>query len=298
MKNKKIITIVIFILILIILITIANLLKQAKKQDDANFKILTSFYPIYIMTTNITDGASGVDVSNMAEHITGCIHDYTLTVADLRKFEDADVFIQNGKKLESFTDKIIELYPNVKIIESGENVDNLIEDEEEINAHIWLSIDNYISQINNIASNLSKLNPENAEIYAKNRTEYLEKLNKLKIEYNTIINLQNKKAICLNDSLEYLLNDMKIDVTSIETNHEESVLSAETLRNIINKMKKENIKTIFVDKDDNIKTAQILADETEAKIYTLDSGMSGNGIKEDYINVMQYNLEVLRNIQF
>ena len=297
MKNKKIITIVMIILILSIFITIGNLIKKDKK-EKTNFQILTSFYPIYIMTTNITEGASGVEVSNMAEHITGCIHDYTLTVADLRKFEDANVFIQNGKKLESFTDKIIELYPNVKIIESGENVDNLIEDEDEINAHIWLSIENYISQINNIANNLSKLNPENAEIYAKNRTEYLEKLNKLKIEYNTIINLQNKKAICLNDSLEYLLNDMKIDVTSIETNHEESVLSAETLRNIINKMKKENIKTIFVDKDDNIKTAQILADETEAKIYTLDSGMSGNGIKEDYINVMEYNLEVLRNIQF
>lgn len=297
MKNKKIITIVMIILILSIFITIANLIKKDKK-ENTNFQILTSFYPIYIMTTNITEGASGVEVSNMAEHITGCIHDYTLTVADLRKFESADVFIQNGKDLESFTNKITELYPEVKIIESGENVDNLIEDEDEINAHIWLSMDNYISQINSIANNLIQLNPENAEVYAKNKAKYLEQLNKLKVEYDNITNVRNKKAINLNDSLEYLLGDMQMDVTTIETNHEESVLSAETLRNIINKMKDENIKAIFIDKDDNAKVAQILSDETGAKIYTLNSGMSGDGLKEDYITVMKYNLEVLKTIQF
>ena len=297
MKNKKIITIVMIILILSIFITIGNLIKKDKK-EKTNFQILTSFYPIYIMTTNITEGASGVEVSNMAEHITGCIHDYTLTVADLRKFESADVFIQNGKDLESFTDKITELYPEVKIIESGENVDNLIEDEEEINAHIWLSMDNYISQINSIAKHLIQLNPENAEVYDKNKAKYLEQLNKLKVEYDNITNVRNKKAINLNDSLEYLLGDMQMDVTTIETNHEESVLSAETLRNIINKMKDENIKAIFIDKDDNAKVAQILSDETGAKIYTLNSGMSGDGLKEDYITVMKYNLEVLKTIQF
>ncbi len=297
MKNKKIITIVIFILVLLISIAIGNL-SNRDKNENTNFKILTSFYPIYIMTTNITDGASGVDVSNMAEHITGCIHDYTLTVADLRKFEDADVFIQNGKELESFTDKIIDLYPNVKIMESGENVDNLIEDEDEINAHIWLSIDNYVSQINSIVSNLSKLNPENKEIYEKNGTQYIEKLNKLKEEYDKIINIKSKKAICLNDSLEYLLNDMQIDVTSIETNHEESVLSAEKLRNIVNKMKDEKIKVIFIDQDDSTKTAQVLSEETGAKVYTLNSAMNGDGTKDDYLRVMEENLKILSNVKF
>lgn len=298
MKNRKIITIVIFILILIILITIANLLKKTNKKDNTNFKILTSFYPIYVLTTNITDGAKQVEVSNMADHITGCIHDYTLTVADLKKFENADVFIQNGKNLESFTDKILELYPEVRIIESGENVDNLIENDDEINAHIWLSIENYISQINSISNNLSKLNPENADVYAKNSAEYIKKINSLKDEFAKIIGIKNKKAICLNDSLEYLLNDMQIDVTSVETNHEESVLSAKNLKSIIDKMKNENIQVIFIDKDDDTKTAQILSEETGAKIYTLNSGMNGDGEKDDFVKVMEYNLKILESVEF
>ena len=145
MKKRNILITFFIVVILVILIVLANLLKKEENKNN-KFEILTSFYPIYVMTLNITDGAENVEISNMAQHLTGCIHDYTLNTADLRKFENADVFIQNGKGLESFTDKIIELYPDVEIIDSAENVDNIIQDDEEANAHIWLSIDNYINQ--------------------------------------------------------------------------------------------------------------------------------------------------------
>lgn len=292
MKNKKIITIAILILILIILIAVGNLVKDEKK-DDSNFNILTSFYPIYVMTTNITDGANNVEVSNMADHLNGCIHDYTLNTSDLRKFENADVFIQNGKELESFTEKIIELYPDVRIIETSKNISKLIQDEEEVNPHIWLSINNYIEQINSITEGLSELNPENRDIYINNSLKYKNRLNELKSEYSSIENVSGKKAICLNEALVYLLNELEIDVESIETDHEQASLSAQNIKDIIEKMKKENIKAIFIDKSDNRKTAETLSAETGAKIYVLDSGMN-----DDYIKIMKENLEVLKNVEF
>ena len=125
MKTKKIIATLIIVIAIISLIIYSNFNKR-EKQDKDKIKILTSFYPIYIMTLNITKGANNVEVSNMAEKLTGCIHDYTLTTTDLRKFEDADIFIQNGAGLESFTDKITSSYGNVKIISAAENVTNFI----------------------------------------------------------------------------------------------------------------------------------------------------------------------------
>lgn len=295
MKKRNILISFLIVAILVIFIVLANLLKKEKNKNK-NFKILTSFYPIYVMTLNITDGADNVEVSNMAEHLTGCIHDYTLNTSDLRKFESADIFIQNGQGLESFTDKIIGLYPDVEIIDSAKNVDNIIQDDEEANAHIWLSIDNYINQVNEIAEKLSRLNPENETVYLKNKNAYIEKLNNLKSEYEEI-NISKNKAICINEALEYLLEEVGIEVTTIETDHEQSILSAENLKNIIEKMKQENIKVIFIDNDDNDRTAKTLAQETNAKIYTLKSGMSGDNDKDSYLKIMKENLDVLKNIE-
>ena len=296
MKKKNIIVISIIILILLLVIIVSNLNKKEKIQDN-KFRILTSFYPIYIMTLNITDGAQNIELSNMAENIVGCIHDYTLNTADLRKFEKADVFIENGKSLENFTDKIVSLYPDVHIIESAENVDKLIENEE-INAHIWLNVDNYILQTSKIAEDLSKLNPENSEIYLKNSKNYIEQLNNLKQEFEEIKQKDNKKSICLNEALDYLLEELDIESQTINSDHEQSALSAEVIKSTIEKMKNENIKIIFVDKNDNTSTAKVLANETGAKIYTLNSGMNGDKNKDEYLKVMRENIQVLKNIEF
>lgn len=296
MKKKSITIMTSIIVIFLIIVLLANLTKKETKKDS-NFKILTSFYPVYIMTLNITDGAKNIKLNNMAESHTGCIHDYTLRTTDLRKFETTNVFIQNGKDLESFTDNIVSLYPNVKIIESAENVENVLQDEDEINAHIWLSIDNYIKQVEKIAEDLEILNPENKAVYEKNAKKYIEKLNNLKQEYKEL-NVQNKKAICLNEALEYLIEDLNIEGDTINTDHEQSALSAETIKSTIEKMKDENIKVIFIDKNDNTSTAEVLAEESGAKIYTLDSGMSGDNNKDNYLNVMRNNLQILKNIEF
>ena len=61
-------------------------------------------------------------------------------------------------------------------------------------------------------------------------------------------------------------------------------------------MKEENIKMIFIDKDDDTKTAESLANETGAKIYKLDSAMHGNAEKNAYIEAMKFNYNTLLNV--
>lgn len=38
----------------------------------------------------------------MTKPQTGCLHDYQMTPADMKKLENADVFIANGAGMESF----------------------------------------------------------------------------------------------------------------------------------------------------------------------------------------------------
>lgn len=294
-KYIKYITAICLIIILVSILIITNKNKK-EKEDDGKFKIVTSFYPIYVMTSNIVEGANNIELTNMADTNVGCIHDYTLTALDMKKVENADVFIENGLGLESFTDKIVESNKNVQIIDSSKNIGNIVYDDDEVNPHIWTSISNYITQVENVQKDLSEKNPENASIYEKNAKEYIQKLLDLKAKYNEQLDyLKGKTAVSLNESFDYLGNEIGLNLTSIHTSHEESALSAENLKNIINTMKQNETKIIIVDINDDLKNAQTIANETNAQIYMLDSGLTGDLSKEAYINSMNSNLEKLKN---
>ena len=297
MKSKKAISILILIVMVVILLVYGAINSNKTKQSDEKIRILTSFYPIYIMTLNITNGVNNVEVSNMADKLNGCIHDYTLTTTDLRKFETANIFIENGAGLESFTDKIVNSYKDLKVIYAAQNVTNFIySDDNESNSHIWLSIENYKNEVQTIASKLSEIDEANSGLYNANANQYIEKLNELQSKFKQL-DLSNKKAICLDESLEYLLKENNIDETLIETDHDQASISAELIKETISKMNSEEIKAIFIDKNDSDKLAKALQNETGAKIYVLNSGMNGEKNLNSYIDLMNQNYEILKDLQ-
>lgn len=297
MKKKVIIGIVICFVVLATII-LGNLINK-KENDSSNIKIVTSFYPIYIMAMNLTDGIEDVKVDNMADKYIGCIHDYTLTTADLKKFEDANIFIENGMGMENFSGKIINSYPDIKVINSSEKITSYIKDENEnTNAHFWTGIENYILQVETIAGKLIEIDSKNAEKYEENKNKYISELEKLKKEYeNKLADLKDEKVISLNETFSYLFLDLEMNEILIETDHEQSSLSAENVKELIDKIKKENIKYIVIGKNDSKLNAETLARETNAKIYRLNDCMSGDNDKNSYINAMKENLEALETMK-
>lgn len=165
-KIVKIIIIALCIILVIGLIVWRNIVRNNEENiSDDNTKIVTSFYPMYIIAENITKGANEIELTNMADMNVGCLHDYTLTTEDMKKIENADIFIENGLGMENFISKILETNNNLKIVDSSTGVENLISEENETNAHIWTSIENYILQVKNITEGLKTFDTKNADIY-------------------------------------------------------------------------------------------------------------------------------------
>ncbi|MCI9246312.1 MAG: zinc ABC transporter substrate-binding protein [Clostridia bacterium] len=297
MKKKISITILVIVVMIIAICVMGNMIGKSQENNNGQFRIVTTFYPIFIMTSNITQGAQNIELVNMADMNAGCLHDYTLSTTDMKKLEKADVIVQNGLGLENFMDKIWNTYSEIKVIDSSKNITSKIEENGEANNHIWTSLSNYIIQVEEIANRLSQINPENEEVYKRNKESYIKQLKELQERYQTeLTNLKGKKAVCLNEAFSYLAKEVGLEIISIETNHEESSLSAEKMKELIEIMKKENIKSILVDKEDNLKSAQTLANETGAKIYELQSGLTGDGSNDSYLHIMKNNLMTLKEI--
>ena len=282
-------------ILIIVLLVILNINKRNKaSMDDGITKIVTSFYPMYIIAENITDGANNIELENMADVNVGCLHDYTLTTEDMKKIEKADIFIINGLGMENFIKKAMESNDKMTVIDSSKDITNVIKDDEETNAHIWTNIDNYILQVKNISEQLIKLDNKNAEIYKKNTDAYVKELEELKDTYlDNLKELKGKKAISLNEAFDYLGQELGMEMTTIETDHEESTMSAEMLKTIIDKVKQEKIEIIIIDKDDNESNAKAIADETGAKIFKLNSGLKGSIEKNAYIEQVKENMQIL-----
>lgn len=293
MRKKIVISIILIVLIISALFF--GKTKKVNENDENQFKIVTSFYPMYIIALNITDGAENIKLENMADVSVGCLHEYTLVTKDLVKLENADVFIQNGLGVELFMDKVISNYPNINIIDSSVNVqdENVMHEDDEENGHIWLNIDNYITQVQTISEGLCTLDSKNVDIYRKNTDEYIKKLEKLKEEYDSF-EFTNKTVISFNEAFEYLLDYLNIETIEIKAEGEESTMSAKTLSEIIDKANEENITTILLDKNDNTRDAKIIENETNCTIQNLNSGLYGNFEKDAYINQMHENLQKLQ----
>lgn len=284
----------VFVIVLIILIILAVVYcNKNELSENDKFEIVTSFYPLYIMTLNITDGIDNVSVSNMTNNNVGCLHNYTLQTSDLKTLSKADLFIMNGLGIEMFTDKISEEYPDLEIIDTSTIELDLIRDSEGLNGHVWNDIDNYIEQVEVILNSLCAEDPENTEKYTANAEAYMQKLNLLK--QNSYIAKEGTTVVSCNEALAYLLNDVGLDFIEVYTDHEQSALSSENLSKVIDEVKEKNVKAIFIEKNDDRKTAEIIANETGAKIYELDANLSGEMNKDAFINSMTNNYNILKD---
>ncbi len=300
----------IFFLTLIVLVAILVGCSNTKEYEENNtFNIVTSFYPMYIATSNIVDGVEGVKLTSLASPDVGCLHDYQLTVNDMITLEKADAFVINGGGMESFLDKAISNYPELKIInafvddeeiESGEieehQDDNHTghEHEHDKNAHVWVSVSLYIEQVEKICDELEKINPENAEIYEKNKTNYIEKLEKLRQEmHNKLDKLQKKNIVTFHEAFYYFAKEFNLNIVSVIEREPGTSPSAGELVDIIKEIESKDVNAIFVEPQYLKTAANTISSETGIGVYELDPVVSGNFEKDAYEQKMRKNLDVL-----
>ena len=98
-------------------------------ENSEKLQVVTSFYPVYLLAQAVTEGAEKVDLLNMAQPQTGCLHDYELTISDMKLLEGADVLIINGGGMEGFLEQAVERYPQLVIVDTSAGIE-LLEEEE------------------------------------------------------------------------------------------------------------------------------------------------------------------------
>ena len=142
--------------------------------------VVTSFYPVWLLTRSLTDGLDGITVRNLAAPETGCLHDYSLRPSDMAVLSRADALLINGAGMESFLPVVLDACPDLIVIDASEGVAMLgetdaeeigeedEEEEEEGNPHFWLDPARASVMAENLASGLIRIAPEYEEQISAN----------------------------------------------------------------------------------------------------------------------------------
>ena len=266
-----------------------------RTQQNVKFRVVTSFYPLYIMALNITDGIEGIQVDNMAGQQAGCLHDYQLQSKDMKNIEQADLFIMNGAGMENFMNKVTAQLPNLHIVDSSTGITLLRDDDGIANPHIWVSITNYIQQVDNIEKGLASADPKNAPAYQKNAQDYIAKLSSLRGKmHEELSDIKQKDIITFHEAFPYFAEEFGLHIAKVVNREPDSQPSARELAETIRLVRATGVKAVFAEPQYPKSAADIVAHESGASMYTLDPSVTGSNDKNAYLDAMEKNLAVLK----
>lgn len=281
--------------ILLITLLLTGCRADPVSNETEELRVVTSFYPMYIATLNLTEGVDGVTLTNLSEETAGCLHDYQLTTKDLRTLSEADLFIINGGGMESFLDKVTSELKGLEIVDAGEGLNWLTDEHGHTNAHIWLSIPDHIVQVNHIADALKSYLPNEADTIAVNAERYIEELTLLNQEMHAELDsLPHKNIITFHESFPYFAESFGLNIVGVIEGESGSAPSSGELTKIIQMIRANEADAVFSEPQYSTKATETITQETGMTVFTLDPIVTGEMTRSAYLDIMRKNLETLK----
>lgn len=293
MKNKYVFVTVMLAVLLFLGVGLTGIyVNHTEEKEDGQYTVVTSFYPMYIAALNVVGENDHIRLENLSEPQTGCLHDYQLTPADMQLLSTADAFIINGGGIESFLGEVAEQYPDLTIINASEQVD-LIED----NAHAWMNIEDYMTQVKTIEAELSAADPADAEQFSENADAYLAKLSSLKEQADAVKPLtEGKNIVIFHEAYEYVAEEFGMQVSYVMDLDEERQVSAGEVADVVRAVTDGGVRVILAEELYGKDMGDTVESETDAKVCYLDTLVRGDYDEDSYLNAMQQNITLLKEV--
>lgn len=240
------------------------------------------------------------------------MHSYEPTPQNIIDIKNADVFVFGGGEsdvwLDDVLDSVGESVTTVKMMDACELLheeehadESHGHDEEEYDEHVWTSPKNAVKIVKAIEEALCSVDEENAEMYRQNAREYISELEKLDEDFRQVIRNAKRHEFVFADRfpLLYFAEEYSLEhFAAFPGCSHDTEASAATVRQLIDKVREDEIPVVFKIEMSNAALAETVASETGAQVLEFHSCHSiskddfANG--ETYISLMRKNLENLK----
>ncbi len=240
-------------------------------------------------------------------------HEYQPTPDDLKQAGEARLILLSGKHLEHYLDKVQQAtggkatslsvgdaLPNLKMkadpdepeAKAAADRNGMIDDP-----HWWNSVSNTEKAAAIVRDELIKLDPGNQADYERNASAYRAKLEALdQWAKRKVAELprDKRKLVTSHDAFQYFSKDYGFKVYAIEGVSTETEPSDRHVAELIDQIKQQRVKAIFVENTLNPKVSKEIIKETGAKV---GGTLYADGLGEDdgstYDGMVRHNITTI-----
>ncbi|MDQ6694862.1 MAG: metal ABC transporter substrate-binding protein [Chloroflexota bacterium] len=261
--------------------------------------------------------ATTTQIRSMAEAVAGDLatvrsllppgadaHSFEPRPSDVTAISQSALVLKNGVGLDDWVDKIITNAGGRRplvTVSMGIPVRKGDPQEVQGDPHIWFSVPNAITMTLNIRDALVNVDPTNAATYRSNADAYIAKLNILDryiMDKVGSIPAEQRKIVTNHDAFGYFIDRYGLiyEGSVIPSMSADAQPSAQSIAALIEKIKSEHVKAIFLENSINPKQAQQIASDAGVKVvdtlYGDALGPAGSA-GATYEGMMKYNTDTI-----
>ena len=279
--------------LLAVLILFLFLVGCAAPAEQADIAATT--LPVYEFTSRLCEG-TGLTVTRLITESVSCLHDYSLSVRQVRAVESADTVVVSGTGLEEF---MHDLLSGRNVIDASTDIPLLgcehdHEDDHhhhEADSHIWLSTENAKIMCANICAGLEEKYPQYAGVFCTNLAKLTADIQILE-DYGKqqLSSLSCRELITFHDGFAYFAQSFDLHILAAVEEESGSEASARELKELIGIIESHDLPAIFTEKSGSVSAAGIISRETDVAIYDLDMAMAGSS----WFDAMYHNIDTIK----
>ena len=233
-------------------------------------------------------------------------HAFEPRPADARTILQSRLFVINGLGFEPWAQKLARSagYKGETVVASkGVKTRALPGDKghghDHGDPHTWQNPNNVVQYVRNIAAGLSKIDPAGASLYSANRDAYIRELQSLDAWIRTQlagIPAAQRKVITSHDAFGYFAAEYQVRFLAAQGVSTESAPSAKEVGELVRQIKREKIRTVFVENMSDPKLVAQLGKDAGASVggsLHSDALSAADQPGSTYLLMMRHNVTQL-----
>ena len=263
-------------------------------------QICATTLPVYQFTSRLCAG-TGITVSRLITEPVSCLHDYSLSVNQVKAVESAELVVTSGAGLEGFLHDV--LNGNHNIIDCSHGIALLSCESEgehghdhaghnhEADSHIWLNPLNAKIMSANIYEGLCRKYPSFSDTFSKNLQALHTELDALyAYGREQLFSLRCRDMITFHDGFGYLADCFDLHILKAIEEESGSEASAQELKHLIGLVQEHQLPAVFTERNGSASAARIICAETGISSFPLDMAMGG----DDYFKAMYHDIDTIK----
>ena len=287
---------------------------QQSASANGKLTVVTTLFPVYDFV-RVVGGDRVLPVLLLPPGVEP--HSFEPRPDDIKSIAGSSLFVYTHSQMEPWVEKLFKgMSKGPAVCEAGKNVtllpahtpgiDRDGHDEKEhghhhhsYDPHIWLDPANAMIMVQTIRDEFCRIDPSHAQEYTQRAQTYLEALRLLDADYvQKLGKLKNRTIIHGGHyAFGYLAKRYNLTYYAAMSVHANAEPGSADLARLVKQIRQNKIKSIFSEALVSPRITEVLARETNTKIYILKNGHNiskkdmDNGV--GYLDIMRDNLQAL-----